>query len=61
MNELLSYTSKTVAAKFGDGKKTLGGPILRKVRDEESGGILYRAEAWRHFPKDLWMVVYEDG
>jgi hypothetical protein len=60
-NELLSYTSKTVAAKFGDGKTLLSGPVLRKVRDDDTGGIVYRAEAWRHFPKDLWMVVYEDS
>ena len=61
-SELLSYAGdKTIAAQFGDGKTVLPGPILRKVRDDDIGGILYRAAAWRHFPKDLWMVVYEDS
>lgn len=60
-NELLSYTSRTVAAKFGDGRNRVSGPILRKIRDDYSGGIVYRAGAWRHFPSNLWMIVYEDN
>ena len=68
--ELLSYATSgaSVSVKFGDGKGGVsGGPTMRKVRrcGVDSGmpgndGVVYKAEGWRHFPKDLWTTVYED-
>ena len=65
----LSYTTNILAVKFGDDKEPLNPSLLRKIRivpspditkDRKANGIIYKAESWRHFPKNLWSTVYED-
>lgn len=50
-NELMSYTSNTVAVKFGDGKGKMCPSLLRKIRqvpspevgeDGMGNGIIYK-------------------
>jgi len=68
-NELMSYTSNTVAVKFGDGKGKMCPSLLRKIRqvpspevgeDGMGNGIIYKAGSWRHYPENLWSTIYED-